>query len=124
MGLFLFRFWVALVPMAIYIVWFLLVRHRAIKNNQPLPQFRDTPLYWAILASLVVAGICFLVLGMSQKRNASDYLSPLQMIMETDKSAAGTDPDASEWGSRGNNSRYVPSRIDENGNMVPAHIKE
>jgi hypothetical protein len=123
MGLFLFRFWVALVPMAIYIVWFLLVRHRAIKNNQPLPQFRDTPLYWAILASLVVAGICFLVLGMSQKRDADDYKSPFSMQQreEVVDEAADADPETNEWGRRGNS---VPSRMDKNSNTTPAQIRE
>jgi hypothetical protein len=148
MGLFLFRFWVALVPMAIYVVWFLLVRHRAIKNNQPLPQFRDTPLYWAILASLLVAGICFVVLGMSQKRNATDYTPPARISPQLEKPSVPQDgnkqlkqkkepvspiddveipetidPETDEWGGRGS-SRYVPTRYDENGNMIPAHVRE
>ncbi len=65
MALFLFRFYPVLLPLLLYWVWLFIVRRRARKKGEPLPRFRDGPLFLLIISSLVVAILCFLVLGFS-----------------------------------------------------------
>ncbi len=59
----LFRFWPALLPLLIYWLWHRLAVRRAVKTGQPVPKFRDGPIYWAVLSGLLIAIICFLWLG-------------------------------------------------------------
>jgi hypothetical protein len=76
MGLFLFRFWPALVPFLLYVIWFLVVRHKAIMEGKPEPHFKDGPLYWMIITSLLIAAVCFMLLAMVQQGNKGEYIPP------------------------------------------------
>lgn len=74
MGLFLFRFWPALIPFLLYVLWFIVVRHKAVMAGKEPPRFRDGPMYWMVIATLLVAGLCFVALGMSQSGVKGKYI--------------------------------------------------
>lgn len=76
MSLLLFRLWPALLPLAIYWLWHLQAKRRARKEGKEIPRFRDGPLYWAIIASLATAILCFLFLGISHEKNDGIYIPP------------------------------------------------
>jgi|CXWL01.1.fsa_nt_gi hypothetical protein len=65
MALFLLRFYPVLLPLLLYWVWLFIVRRRARKKGEPLPRFRDGPLFWLIISSLAVAILCFMALSLS-----------------------------------------------------------
>ena len=74
MGLFLFRFWPVLVPLLCYLLWHMIVRHKAIKKGEPAPRFRDGPVYWLILSTLLTAALCFILLATGQDALKGDYI--------------------------------------------------
>lgn len=76
MALFLLRFWPVFLPMAVYVVWMVLVRRAAKKAGAPLPHFREGPWFWALVASLGLAVCMFIFLGLSHNPNAGDYIPP------------------------------------------------
>lgn len=76
MGLFILRFWPVLIPLVVYVLWIMRVRRRAAANGEPVPRFRDGPWYWAVLASLGVALLCFLWIGASQEAGRGSYVPP------------------------------------------------
>jgi hypothetical protein len=76
MGLFLFRFWPVLVPLILYWVWQVVVRRRAVKAGKTPPRFSDGPWYWAVLASLLTALGCFLLIGATIENNKGRYVPP------------------------------------------------
>jgi len=86
MMLFLFRFWPVLIPLIVYWLWHRNAVRKAKKSGGPLPHFRDGPLYWAVLASLVTAVMCFLFLGLSHVGNSGKYEPP---HMEGDRLVPG-----------------------------------
>lgn len=77
MALFLFRFWPALLPLLLYVLWYLFKARRAVKSGQPKPLFSDGPIYWTILASLFIAVLCFIWLGAHIEPNKGEYTPPL-----------------------------------------------
>jgi hypothetical protein len=76
MGLFFFRFWPVLLPLAVYAAWLFTMRRTARKNGLPGLRFRDGPWYWAVLASLVMALACFLAMGLSVRQEKGAYVPP------------------------------------------------
>lgn len=76
MALFLFRFYPVLFPLLVYYLWWQVIRHRARRQAQPLPRFRDGPVYWLVLSSLLVAMGCLLMVGMSQDTRKGTYRPP------------------------------------------------
>ncbi len=60
MALFLFRFFPILLPLVVYYAWLLVARRRARKEGKPLPKFRDLPIYWLVMASLLMAALSFI----------------------------------------------------------------
>ena len=76
MSLFLFRFWPVLVPLIAYVVWMQFVRRKAEKAGEPLPHFRDGPLFWAVMASLGVGLCIFVSLGLSHHEDRGSYIPP------------------------------------------------
>lgn len=76
MGLFLFRFWPALIPLVLYVLWFIVVRHKAVMEGKTPPRFRDGPVYWTIIATLLVGAGCFIVLGSMQPGVKGEYIPP------------------------------------------------
>ena len=76
MALFLFRFYPVLVPLLLYLSWLYIVRRRALKNGGVLPRFRDGPIFWLLMASLVIAVLCFITLGFSIDGQKGNYQPP------------------------------------------------
>lgn len=76
MGLFIFRFWPAFIPLIIYWLWYHHVCRQALIMGQPKPRFRDGPWYWAVLSSLLIAAGCFLFLGASHESEKGIYVPP------------------------------------------------
>lgn len=76
MSLFLFRFWPVLIPLIIYWLWYRRVAGRAVKAGQPPPRFREGPWYWAVLASLLTAIGCFILMGTSGEGTTGEYVPP------------------------------------------------
>lgn len=77
MSLILFRFWPALLPLIIYIIWHRLAVKRALKEGTPPPHFRDKPLYWAVISSLCVAALCFVFMGLTHEAVQGNYVPPM-----------------------------------------------
>jgi hypothetical protein len=75
--LILFRFWPALLPLVIYFFWHRASVRRAKKENKPAPHFRDGPVYWTVLASLLIAVLCFVVMGVELEPQKGDYIPPV-----------------------------------------------
>ncbi len=65
MALFLFRFYPVLLPLILYLLWFYLVRSRALKTGKEPPKFSDAPIFLLLMSSFIIAIICFIVLGFS-----------------------------------------------------------
>ena len=76
MGLFLMRFWPVLIPLIVYWLWWKNAHAKAKKDGTPAPLFREGPWYWAVLSSLVIAGLCFVVLGLSHGGEKGAYVPP------------------------------------------------
>lgn len=76
MALFLFRFWPVLIPLVVYWLWHIRAKRIAIKSGAPVPHFRDGPIYWAVLASLLTAVLCFLFVGLTHEENDGKYVPP------------------------------------------------
>lgn len=76
MGLFLFRFWPVLIPLLVYIIWLQVVGRKAVKEGRAKPLFREGPWYWVVIATLAMAMLCFVVLGISIDGSKGVYVPP------------------------------------------------
>lgn len=76
MGLFLFRFWPALIPLLLYVLWFFLVRRKAVMSGRVPPRFGDGPIYWVLISTLLIAALCLAALGVSQQAVKGEYIPP------------------------------------------------
>ena len=76
MGLFLLRFWPALLPLIVYWLWWKKAHARALKEGKPTPLFREGPWYWAVLSSLLIAAFCFVILGLLPAAEKGVYVPP------------------------------------------------
>ncbi len=65
MALFLFRFYPVLLPLLLYLIWYYILRGRALKKGEVPPRFRDGPIFGLLMVSLSIAVLCFLMLGFS-----------------------------------------------------------
>jgi hypothetical protein len=75
--LILFRFWPAFLPLLVYYVWHRFAVRRAQKQGKPVPHFRDGPIYWMVIASLLVAVLCFAVMGFDMEAQRGEYVPPV-----------------------------------------------
>lgn len=73
MALFLFRFYPVLIPLLLYLVWLNIVRRRARKSGEPIPEFRDGPVFLLLVSSLLIGILCFLVLAFSMDSIKGNY---------------------------------------------------
>jgi hypothetical protein len=76
MGLFILRFWPALIPLIVYVTWLYVVRRKAEKAGTPKPQFRDGPWYSTVIASLLIAAACLVYWGITQDSEKGAYTPP------------------------------------------------
>lgn len=60
--------WPALLPLALYAIWIWRRRAAARRLGQELPLFRSGALFWAVLASLLLAALCLIMLGLLAER--------------------------------------------------------
>lgn len=74
--LLIFRFLPALLPLIAYGCWYILLARRTRKEGKPRPSFYQGSLYWAILASLSIAALCFILMGMEQQQQKGVYVPP------------------------------------------------
>lgn len=76
MALFLFRFYPVLLPLLLYLSWLYIVRKRAVRKGETPPRFRDGPVFWLLMSSLVIAVLCFVFLGFSTQGTKGVYQPP------------------------------------------------
>ena len=76
MRLFILRFWPVLLPLLAYIWWMRVARRNAIKAGVTPPRFRDGPWFWAVVASLSIGVVIFLIMGLSNAPSAGNYIPP------------------------------------------------
>ena len=55
------RFWPVLLPLTIYVIWFLLAKRKAEKAGEELPKFTEGPWFWILISSLLIAIACFVL---------------------------------------------------------------
>lgn len=72
--LLLFRFWPVFLPLLVYWIWLRRARKLAAAKGEPLPRFSDGPWAWAVIASMGIAVVCFLVLGGSHGTEQGTYV--------------------------------------------------
>lgn len=73
MGLFILRFWPVLLPLVAYFIWMKLVRDKARKAGEPVPRFREGPLFWTIISMLCIAVLMFMWIGFHNTAQKGDY---------------------------------------------------
>ena len=73
----LFRFWPALLPLIVYLIWHAYKVKAAKKVGVQPPRFRDGPIYWMIIACFALAAGCFLVLALEIEPQKGHYVPPM-----------------------------------------------
>ena len=66
--------WPALVPMLVYVVW-CVVRYRSKQAGHEVPPLKG-PLFAAVVASIALAVLSFVVLGLGQEANDGKQYHP------------------------------------------------
>jgi hypothetical protein len=64
------RFWPVLLPLCIYLAWLWLARRKARKHGHGEPGFFDGPWLLAVVASLLLLILAFVMLGVSSSADA------------------------------------------------------
>lgn len=75
----MFRLWPAFIPLIVYVLWMLYRRRKAKRDDSIPPAFRDGPWVWAVGASLLIAMLCFISLGLSTPHNSGTSYQPTQL---------------------------------------------
>lgn len=71
----LLKIWPALVPVALFLIWYWVALRRARKNpEQDTPQMRDGPWRITLAAALVIAIICLIVEVMLEPATKGTYV--------------------------------------------------
>lgn len=78
--LLLTKAWPALIPLGLYLVWYIWQRRRAIKEDAPLPPVLSGPWRITIAACLLILAICLFAVGLSAERNAGVSYQPQRYI--------------------------------------------
>lgn len=69
----LIRFWPVLIPVLLCLLWILHKRRKAVRAGEVMPRFSEGPWYWVAIASIVIAVVCFMVLGLSNTPVTGTY---------------------------------------------------
>lgn len=70
------KFWPALVPLALYVLWMLLRKRKAKNANEAIPGWMDGPWLWAVVASILMVIAGFFWLGLSSENNSGTSYQP------------------------------------------------
>lgn len=62
------RFWPVLLPVFLYLLWLVLARRKARKAGGAEPRFFDGPWLWAVMASLGIFIVLFLLMGAASQQ--------------------------------------------------------
>jgi hypothetical protein len=77
--LLLFRFWPIWIPLIIYWLWWRWVGRKATIDGKSTMRFRDGPWYWAVISSLVIAVLCFVLFGETAIQGGKGNYTPPHM---------------------------------------------
>jgi H+/Cl- antiporter ClcA len=78
--LLLLRFWPIWLPLALYLLWWYVQLLRAKRRDDVAPRLQDGPWLWTVMASLGMAIIMFLWLGLSMEATPSGNYQPAQNV--------------------------------------------
>jgi hypothetical protein len=73
------EFWPVLLPLVLYILWMLRRRRRAVKAGETVPEWREGPWMWAIVATFLLIMGGLLILGLSAESNRDSAYKPTQL---------------------------------------------
>ncbi len=74
----MWQFWPVLLPVLIYLLWMLRHRNLAAQAGEDVPDWTEGPWLWAATATVVLAMIGFLILGLSAEPNREEIYSPAE----------------------------------------------
>ena len=70
----LLKFWPALIPIALFILWYVLAVRRAKKQPDPiLPKLRDGPWFITCVSSIGIVILCVFIWGVSDDKQKGRY---------------------------------------------------
>ena len=70
------KFWPALIPLALYVLWMLLRKRKAKKADEDIPRWLDGPWLWAVVASILIVIAGFFWLGLSSHSDSGSSYQP------------------------------------------------
>ena len=79
---FLLRLWPVFIPLILYVLWVLWKQRQAKKHGGVAPTFLGGPWLWAVSASLVMAAMMLIWLGLSQPKQGAEGYRPAEMTSE------------------------------------------
>lgn len=74
------RCWPALIPIAIYLLWFWLARRAAVKAGETPPSFFEGPWKWAAIATVITLTVFLFAIPLSPTSNKGTNYQPKQLI--------------------------------------------
>ena len=74
--LLLTKFWPAFIPIGLYLLWLFLKKRKAKKNGDNVPTWRDGPWLYAVIASLLIVIVGFLILALMQETGEETSYTP------------------------------------------------
>jgi len=66
--------WPALLPLLLYALWMLRARAHATRRGAQVPRWVEGPWFWAVLASIIIAIVCLLSLGVAEQSVKGAYV--------------------------------------------------
>lgn len=72
----LIKFWPALIPITLYVLWMIWRRRKAIKAGAMPPSWTDGNGLWVACASLLTVVGCFAWIALHSKSNIAEHYQP------------------------------------------------
>jgi heme/copper-type cytochrome/quinol oxidase subunit 2 len=74
------KFWPAFIPLLLYVLWMIYLYRRAKKTGEPSPPWMRGNSWWLTIgATLIIAALCFVSLGLLMPANDGTGYTPTQM---------------------------------------------